>query len=213
MSTRQSQARGRRWRDVALLGVGLSVVVLVPQTRVEAQSEDPYVARHIHGEHERPRDVAADPVEIAREYARANFEALGVGPTDLDELEVRSHHTSAHNGVTHVYLQQVVEGIDVYGGRVTVNVGRTGRVISAGSRLLPDVAVRINSLLPAISPEDALHVCARAVGIRAEPGSEALLEDSGDVDFRSLWSLPSLSRRSIPVRLKLVPVEDAVRLA
>ena len=102
---------------VVILAAGLSIAGL-GSPPVAAQSEGAYVSRHIDGERVRS-PLAGDPVAVALEFARQSFDALGVLPSDVRDLEVRSHHTSAHNGVTHVSMQQVVGGIDACGGDPT----------------------------------------------------------------------------------------------
>lgn len=49
------------------------------------------------------------------------------------EFIVQSSHTSQLSGVTHVYLRQVVDGIEVVNGDMNINVDRHGQVLSAGN--------------------------------------------------------------------------------
>jgi hypothetical protein len=65
--------------------------------------------------------------------------AFGLAPADVDELEITDSYTSAHNGVSHVYLRQQHRGLDVLDAVANVNVLPDGEVLSAGSRMLPDL--------------------------------------------------------------------------
>ncbi|KAJ3023632.1 Fungalysin/Thermolysin Extracellular metalloproteinase 5 [Thoreauomyces humboldtii] len=47
-------------------------------------------------------------------------------------LIVSSEHTSDHNGVTHVYLQQINSGFEIVNGVGNVNIDASGRIISFG---------------------------------------------------------------------------------
>ncbi|KAJ3086292.1 Fungalysin/Thermolysin Extracellular metalloproteinase 5 [Quaeritorhiza haematococci] len=78
----------------------------------------PGTAEAIHG---------SDAVDIALQYVASK---LDLSPNDF---VVQSSHTSDHNGATHVYLQQLVNGLPVINGFANVNVDKYGRVISFGS--------------------------------------------------------------------------------
>ena len=69
----------------------------------------------------------------------------------LASVHVASSHKS-HNGVTHVYLQQVVNGLEVVNGVANVNVDSKGDVISVGNSFFKNVAPLIGKgyLLPCI---------------------------------------------------------------
>ena len=70
-------------------------------------------------------DKRRDPVEIAVRHLGVKRESVKV--TDL--------YTSDHNKVTHVYLRQVADGVDVAGADATVNI-QNGVVVYSGSRFL-----------------------------------------------------------------------------
>lgn len=69
-----------------------------------------------------PTDV--DPETVALEFARSQLDAT--------EFVVSSAYKSEHSGVTHVYLRQVVGGLEVVNGDININVDRDGRVLSFG---------------------------------------------------------------------------------
>ena len=71
---------------------------------------------------------AADPLDVALGYLDKNAEELGVTSADVADVAVTSQYRSSHNGVTHVNLNQRVEGLEVFGAHVTVNVAADGRV-------------------------------------------------------------------------------------
>ncbi|TPX40516.1 hypothetical protein SeMB42_g05963 [Synchytrium endobioticum] len=66
-------------------------------------------------------------VSLGVQYA---MERLGI---ERDGIVVSSSHTAHHTGVTHVYLQQVVDGLEVVNAVANVNVDGHGRIISFGS--------------------------------------------------------------------------------
>ena len=50
-------------------------------------------------------------------------------------LKEMNSYTDEHNGASHIYFKQVVNGLMVENGDVNVNLDRLGRVISFGESL------------------------------------------------------------------------------
>lgn len=96
-----------RSKAIALV-VGLLVAATLPVTAVSAQNDEP------------------------SEAARIAMEHLGVDPSTV---RVTDEYNSGHNGVTHVYLRQVKDGVDVAGADATVNV-QDRVVVYSGSRFI-----------------------------------------------------------------------------
>ncbi|CAG8601888.1 11685_t:CDS:2 [Ambispora leptoticha] len=66
----------------------------------------------------------SDPKEIALEFVKEHL--------TNSEFKVKNSYKSEHNGVTHVYLRQVINDLEVMNGDINVNVDENGRVISYG---------------------------------------------------------------------------------
>ncbi|KAF9174928.1 Fungalysin/Thermolysin Extracellular metalloproteinase 5 [Mortierella sp. AD011] len=67
---------------------------------------------------------AANPQQAALDFVEQHL-------TDSDYI-VKNAYTSKHNGVTHVYLRQRIDGLEVVNGDINVNVDKHGNVISYG---------------------------------------------------------------------------------
>ncbi|KAI8368680.1 Fungalysin metallopeptidase-domain-containing protein [Choanephora cucurbitarum] len=65
------------------------------------------------------------PEDIAIAFAQAEL--------TNSEFVVQSSYKSDLNGVTHVYLRQVVNGLEVLNGDININVDRFGKIISYGN--------------------------------------------------------------------------------
>ncbi|MGH2693074.1 MAG: M36 family metallopeptidase [Actinomycetota bacterium] len=76
-------------------------------------------------------EVAATHQELSPE-AQIAIAHLGVDP---ETVRVTDEYTSDHNGVSHVYLRQIADGVDIAGADATVNV-QDGIVIHSGSRFV-----------------------------------------------------------------------------
>ena len=77
-----------------------------------------------------------DALDVALTYVDENAAKLGVTRADVEDLVVTSRYRSSHNGVTHVNLNQHYQGLEVFGGHVTVNVALDGSVVFAGGSLV-----------------------------------------------------------------------------
>lgn len=125
------------------------------------------------------RHPGFDPIEVARSFVRDNAELWRLDTGQLVGLEVASVVSSPRGAATHVWLQQRVDGIEVFGGLLGVTVDRLGRVVWSGGSLWPDVGDPIESRLTseeavaagATSPDNEVRVEPRKV-IFPLPGSE-----------------------------------------
>jgi hypothetical protein len=76
---------------------------------------------------------------VAREFLQAYRQLFGLREREMDQLRLSSV-VRLRGGGSHVHLVQAVEGIEVFGSHVVVNLDKDGAVRSAGSRLFGDVA-------------------------------------------------------------------------
>ena len=92
-----------------------------------------------------PAVLAQSAVDSATDYLRQNAAAVGLAPADLADLVVADQNVSRVSGITHIYYQQAIDGIPVYDAIVNVAVGRTGAVLAAGSRAVPNLRRAVRS--------------------------------------------------------------------
>jgi len=179
--------------------------------------EDPeplFSSRHFFGSEELNRPRAGGPREIALSYLEESADDLGVAAPDVEGLELTRIYASEHNGVTHLFFQQRVAGIDVFGATVRANITSDHRILSVASQLFPDAFGSFNTLDPALPPETALGGFAEKVGIPRESQTIELVEDIGGPSRRLTLKLDELAAKPIPVELKLVAMgQGDLRLA
>ena len=77
------------------------------------------------------------PEDIAIAFAQAEM--------TNSEFVVQSSYKSDLNGVTHVYLRQIVNGLEVLNGDININVDRFGKIISYGNSFARPVP-KLNSM-------------------------------------------------------------------
>ena len=160
------------------------------------------------------RDAGAANIsatEVALRYVAEHREELGLTQADVGDVIVTDAYTSEHNGVSHVYLRQRFQGVEVYGANINVNVSSDGTVLSHGSDFVPNLASAVNRTSPVLDPVEAARAAAAAVGLA--PAPLQILEQRGGAARETLLSGGGISLSPIPVKLVYQPVEGAVRLA
>ena len=98
-----------------------------------------------------------------------------------DSVIVSASHTSAHNGVTHVYLQQLVNGLQVFNGVANVNVDRSGVIISVGNSFFTK-KIPAPASVPKFSASQAVLSLAKLLNLDTE---ESALHEAAESDLSS----------------------------
>ena len=159
------------------------------------------------------RARSGEPLQIALDHLETDRARLGLESDDLDALAVDDRYLARRTGITHLYLKQRVDGIDVFGGNVTMAVDRDGRILTRGERLVRNLQGRIGARQPTIGAAEAVARAADHLGIAAlaaphvsrlvgGPAQEQVLEPGG------------VSRDEIPAKLEYVPREGGdIRIA
>ncbi|KAJ1915788.1 hypothetical protein H4219_004137 [Mycoemilia scoparia] len=75
--------------------------------------------------------VSSLAVAAVQDYVQSEW---GLGPGDY---RITDSYSSAHNGVTHVYIRRVVDGLDVANSVANFNIDSSHRILSVGSTVKP----------------------------------------------------------------------------
>ena len=152
-----------------------------------------------------------DALSIALDHVTTNAADLGVTRADVANLAVTSSYRSSASGVTHVNLNQRFRGLEVFGGHVTVNVGRDGKVVfAAGS--LADGLTSGASGDEDVGPTQAVEAAAEGLEL-ADPANLRVLSQSGGAAQKTVVSNGGISEGPIAARLGWQPTADGLRLA
>src|ERR1043166_6267983 len=142
-----------------------------------------------------------DPLQVALDYVHGNQSALGLASSDLGDLAVKDRYTSQHNGTTHLYLRQRINGIEVYNGDLSIHISKDGRVISARDRFVRNLAMAAAKATPATlsATEAVIHAAGHLGFSLGQPlgGEESLGGPSREV----LLSKGGISQEKIPAKL------------
>ena len=146
-----------------------------------------------------PGPISIDAaVDLAMDHVRAEHVELGLASADVRELGVTDAYRSRHNGVTHVYLTQKMDGLEVADSAMTVNVGRDGRIIHLGHRFISDLRVVAGPQV--LGSLDALRAAAEHLGLSA-PRAPRVIGRTGGPDRAVLMTPSGISLSPIPARL------------
>jgi uncharacterized repeat protein (TIGR01451 family) len=177
-----------------------------PTAAVEQSQPQPQAPAFLSGPN------AGDPLEIALGYLRQHAASLGLTEADLADLVVKDRYVTKHNGVTHLYLRQRYQGIEVHNGDININIGRNGEVINLGNRFVPNLAQKVNTYTPSLTPAEAVSQAAYGLDL---PLTEPLVVTAtldGPAQAVQLYA-ESLSADPIPAKLMYQPVgQSQVRL-
>lgn len=151
------------------------------------------------------------PIELAQTFLRDEGAAYGIAAAD-QEHRVSDAVPTRHNGLTHVYLQQTVNGIDVDGAVTTINVTRDGAILSMANAFEVSAQQRANGSAPRINAEMAYVAAASYlnVALRAQP---SVMGGRGGVSRHTLFSGGLLSDQPVPAQLLYVREGDQLRLS
>jgi hypothetical protein len=155
---------------------------------------------------------AADANGIALEYIKANKTDLGLTGSDVKDVRISDSVFSAHNGVTHVYLQQQYRGIDVYNGLINVNVARDGSVLSAGNRFFPNLAAAAAGQNAKKTSVGAVAAAAEHLNLKPKQAFKVLEATGGDAEGTTI-SDGGIAEKAIEAELRWFPTGNSVRLA
>jgi extracellular elastinolytic metalloproteinase len=180
-----------RWRP-ALFAACLLALALVPSSISAAGAS------------------TTDPLGVALTHLEKSAPALGVTPGDVADMFVTSSYRSAHNGVTHVNLNQRYQELEVFGGAVTVNVKADGQVLLASGSLVSNLGTASGDAK--LQPTEAVEAAAEGLDLDAPVDLEVIDEDGGPAR-ETLLSGGGISNQPIPARLGWQKTDRGLRLA
>lgn len=139
--------------------------------------------------------------ERIQNYLQSYAESAGLTPADVQSWEITDEYTSRHNGLTHMHIRQLYQGIPVYNAVANFAM-KEGKILNMAGRLEKNLAQRANAQNPSISAQQAIESAAQKLELGV-PSGLILLETKGDNHF--VFSTGAISRKNIPARLMYQP--------
>ncbi len=155
------------------------------------------------------------PLQIALGYLGGAGASVGYAAGDAARLKVTNQYADAHNGVTHVYLQQGFNGLVVENARLSVNVGPVGEVINVGGRFIAGLGNQPSAPKPpdpGLSALQALYAIADDLALTPSgPGTDG--SPATGVDRSTTLTAPGISVKPVPAHLEYFATANGPRLA
>lgn len=158
----------------------------------------------------------SNSAQMGQEYAkdhiiRKSFE-LQLSDRDVEAPIFTDAYQSKHNGVFHVYLKQAYEQIPVYNATMNLNMDKAGGLLSIHSQFVSQLAERVNTTQPSISPEKAVQSVAAHLALNI--GEVKVLEENLNIPQKTIFKQNDFLRRDVVVSQVYYALEDkSVRLA
>jgi PKD repeat protein len=153
--------------------------------------------------------VAQNPKIIIQDFLENIQEEQKLHPLDIANWTVTNMHTSTKSGLTHVYIQQIHQGIPVSNGLANFSI-KDKKVWSMGNRLVTNLSQKANQTNPSITAAQAIQFAAKQLNIAA-PKELKIIENRTPLEF--IYNKGGISQEPIPVRLMYTATsETAVKL-
>lgn len=154
-----------------------------------------------------------DAETLTRRFLRENSDLYRLSEQDLNGLRASRRDRTAHNGLTHLTLQQRVSGIEVFQSRLTAHLDRNGAIIATTGDLLPDAARLLNRTQPRLSATDALNLAAGYADTEIRGAAVPTSSVTGE-EQRQTFAQSIGFERDVNARLVAFPLSaELVRLA
>ena len=144
-----------------------------------------------------PASVVSPSVAFANatQYLTQHASSFGLTANDLQHFVVTDQYTTAHNGITQVYLQQTYQGLPIIDSTINVNVQADGSILSATNKFVANVDGLHLSVVPTLTADQAFAGLGRELAIAITPQSlqsvQPTSRDRIDRTDPSIDSLPS----------------------
>ena len=156
-----------------------------------------------------PAPANGAPLANALAYLNAHSADFGLTATDLAQSRVTDLYTDSNTGITHIYLRQTINGLEVENANINVSVAASGRVLTAGGGYVAGLSGLIGpgAPTPGITALQAVQFAADELGI-ASAGSIQMTAQPSGIDRSTVISAPGVSLDPITARLHYVPTAN-----
>ncbi|GAA4501156.1 T9SS-dependent M36 family metallopeptidase [Hymenobacter ginsengisoli] len=140
----------------------------------------------------------------------ASARAQGLAASDVADVLVTNSYTDASTGLTHIYVQQRVNGLVIFNATGAVHTDKTGKVVFATQDFVANAAAKAAAASPALTPEQAVVAASVGLGLPRPVGLRTLVE--ARVADGLVFNNGGISEENIPVRLVYTRQDDKLVL-
>ncbi|OUR94729.1 peptidase [Flavobacteriales bacterium 34_180_T64] len=142
---------------------------------------------------------------IIQTYLDQNKSSFNLSTVDIVDISVSKEFFSKKTGITHVYINQRHQGINIFGGLSSVAI-KDNAVFYYANNFIENIIEKVNASNPLINAEQAIQIVASEFNLGNLEGLE-LLESN---NRKQIYSSGSISQTNIPVELVYYAANDGV---
>ena len=150
-----------------------------------------------------------DPEQVVDDYLACSCSDLNLTGDDIANKHITTKFSSTHNGVTHLYYIQTLNGIDTANGVMNFNVDTSGEVVGeVRSSFVSDLKGKARGHRdPTITAEDAIRCALADFGL---PSTSSIEQVSGAGGFaqESTFSGDGISQDDVTAKLVYYGLES-----
>jgi len=129
---------------------------------------------------------------------------------DLSDFVITDQYTDNHNGVTHIYLRQRVNGIEIFDANSNMHIDRKGNLISLNNSFISNAKQKAENPTPTISAQTALANVGAHLNI---PLTQVLSKtDAPILNNMLVLNEPSVSEEPIKIKLHYLTAGTSLKL-
>lgn len=144
------------------------------------------------------------PLSRAMSALTAQATRQGLSEQDLLNPAVTSQHTDASTGLTHIYLRQRHQGIEVYGAVANATIAPNGKLVTLHHSFLPNIAAQARTTSPTLTAAQGVAAAARALSLPAPRALSVVKE--GQPATGLVFNKAGISLDDILVKLMYQPM-------
>ncbi len=157
-----------------------------------------------------------EPLDIAMAYLTSHADSLGISSQDVLNSIITDQYTDSDTGLTHIYLRQEFNGLEVVNANMNVNITADGRVLNVGSTFVNGLSAREDSSItvftPALAASDALQRVGGKLGLTSDANPMTVVAAANDLFQTTVLQDSDLSLDSISAELQYVATSKGVQL-
>ncbi len=149
-----------------------------------------------------------DVTSTIQDYLQSNYEAMGLGQSDISEWKVTDNVLSKHNGVRHVHIVQLIDQVPVKNGVANFAISKNDSVLFVGNRLLSNLEVVKNKKPAAKASVSVVMKAAEYTQMDGTAGKQ--LKHSVESEY--LFEKGTLAKKDINMSLAYWGVGEEIKL-
>ena len=148
-------------------------------------------------------------LDIAEKFLLESYEELNLSRTDVQNIKLNDAYKSTHNGLSHIFFKQLVDGIEIDDAIINLNIDKDGQVIFLGNRFIKNAASLVNNNRAIVSAQNAIELGASHLG-KIIP--EELISPMDVSGHEFTFEIPELSDEPIVTQLNYIVKGDELIL-